>query len=162
MAPVGALFASERRGPHVEYAADRAGACRSGLPAGRQVRIYGALMQCEEPSMDASGDDRREHRRHDLKCPITVFGRGGEVLTKAETTNISGGGTYLTVPMEVLSKVQRGVNVAFSVSGSSGRARSLEGFAANARVVRHEPMADDKLVGVALAFTREIELGLSE
>ena len=112
--------------------------------------------------MAGSGDDRRQHRRHDLKCPITLFGHGGELLTKIDTTNISGGGAYLTVPVEVLSKVRVGVNVAFSVSGSSGRARNLEGFAANARVVRHEPMVDDKLAGVALAFTREMDLGLSE
>jgi len=110
--------------------------------------------------MASATRERRRHRRHDLVCPITLFGRGGEVLAKGQTTDISDSGARLAVPVDILHRLEKTVNVAFSVPGEATSNSQLEGFASNARIVRHEPMVDEDLAGVALQFARPMQLGL--
>ncbi|MDP7162645.1 MAG: PilZ domain-containing protein [Phycisphaerae bacterium] len=114
----------------------------------------------EEAKMASATRERRRHRRHDLVCPITLFGWGGKVLAKSQITDISDSGARLTVPVDVLHRLEKTVNVAFSVPGQATSNNQLEGFASNARIVRHEPMVDEDLAGVALQFARPMQLGL--
>lgn len=104
--------------------------------------------------------DRRQNKRVSITCPMTLFGRGGEVLAKSKTTNISSSGAFVTVPVEVLSSLERSVNVTFSIPRRYGEDTMLEGYAANANVVRHEAMMDDRMAGVGLEFEQPIALGL--
>jgi len=108
--------------------------------------------------MNADSDERRLHRRHELKCPITLFGRGGQVLVKACTANLSRGGVYLPVPQDVVEHLAPNVNVAFSIQDASAADHQMEGFAANAEVVRQESTDDGVYVGVALQFDRPMYL----
>ena len=105
--------------------------------------------------MENNSDERRRHKRHKMVCPITLFGRGGQVLVKAATTDLSHGGTYVTVARDVIEDMEH-VNVAFSIPRTTGH--PMEGFASNARVLRREPMDDEIHVGLALQFTQHMHL----
>jgi len=106
--------------------------------------------------MENNSNERRQHRRHKLVCPITLFGRGGQVLVKASTTDLSHGGTYVTVARNIVDDVEH-VNVAFSIPRTAAD-HQMEGFASNAKVLRQEPTDDGVHVGLALQFTHQIHL----
>ena len=106
--------------------------------------------------MDNSSNERRLHTRHKMACPITLFGRAGQVLVKASTTDLSHGGAYLTVAPDNVQDAQS-VNVAFSIP-DVGTDHKLEGFAANAKVIRQDPSDDAGLIGLALQFTQHMHL----
>ena len=106
--------------------------------------------------MENNSDERRKHRRHKLVCPITLFGRGGQVLVKAGTTDLSRGGTYVTVAQDIVDDVEN-VNVAFSIP-HTGTDHQMEGFASNAKVLRREPTDDGVHIGLALQFTEQMHL----
>jgi len=92
-----------------------------------------------------------------MACPITLFGSAGQMLVKGCTTNLSPGGAYVPVPKDAVDKVAENVNVAFSILGDAADNR-MEGFAANARVLRQEPGDDGVYVGMALQFDRPMHL----
>ena len=106
--------------------------------------------------MDNGSNERRQHKRHKLTCPITLFGRGGQVLVKASTADLSHGGAYVTVNHESL-KDAKSVNVAFSIP-NTGPDHQTEGFAANATVLRQDLCDNNGLIGLALQFTQQIHL----
>lgn len=106
--------------------------------------------------MENNVNERRRHRRHKLACPITLFGRGGQVLVKASTTDLSHGGTYLTVAQDIVDDVEN-INVAFSIPQTAAD-HKMEGFASNAKVLRREPTDDGVHVGLALQFTQQMHL----
>ena len=105
--------------------------------------------------MDNSSPERRQHRRHKMVCPITLFGRGGQVLAKANTTDLSHGGTYVTIDSDIVQDAES-LNVAFSIPNADMN-HQLEGFAANAKVIRQEA-SEENLVGLALQFTQNMHL----
>ena len=102
--------------------------------------------------------ERREHKRHDLACPIRFYDRGGVEIAHAKTTNLSDGGAFVGVPIRFLSDIGEQVNVAFSVPRSTPNTYMLEDFASEARVVRHVAMQDTDHAGIALAFSGPLEL----
>jgi len=106
--------------------------------------------------MDIGSAERRQHKRHKISCPITLFGRGGQVLAKANITDLSHGGTYVTVAPESVQDAES-LNVAFSIPNAH-ISHQLEGFAANAKVIRQEPSDQTDLVGLALQFTQQMNL----
>ena len=106
--------------------------------------------------MERNSDERRRHKRHKMVCPTTLFGRAGQVLVKASTTDLSLGGMYLTVAPDAVDDVEN-VNVAFSIP-RTGTDHRMEGFAANAKVLRQEPTDNGVHVGLALQFTQQMHL----
>ena len=106
--------------------------------------------------MESNSDERRLHRRHKLRCPITLFGRGGQVLVKASTTDLSQGGAYVTVAQNIVDDMEN-VNVAFSIPDTAPD-HQIEGFAANAKVLRQDPVNNEDQVGLALQFTQQMHL----
>ncbi|MBT3198839.1 MAG: PilZ domain-containing protein [Phycisphaerales bacterium] len=106
--------------------------------------------------MDNRSNERRQHKRHKLTCPITLFGRGGQVLVKADTADLSHGGAYVTVDHESV-KDAKNVNVAFSIP-DTGPDHQMEGFAANATVLRQDYCENNELIGLALQFTQHMHL----
>jgi len=106
--------------------------------------------------MENNPNERRRHRRHKLECPITLFGRAGQVLVKAATTDLSHGGTYVTVARDTIDD-EENVNVAFSIPRTAQEHR-MEGFASNAKVIRREPKDDGVHVGLAMQFTPQMHL----
>jgi len=105
--------------------------------------------------MDSDSNERRRHRRHKLVCPITLFGRDGQLLASASTADLSHGGMYLTVAPDSIGQADS-LNVAFSIPDTADR--SMEGFAASAKVIRQEPSEDTDRIGLALQFTRQMHL----
>jgi len=110
--------------------------------------------------MDNNSNERRQNRRHKLVCPITLFGRSGQVLVKASTTDLSHGGTYVTVARDIIDDVEN-VNVAFSIPRTAGD-HHMEGFASNAKVLRQELIDNGVHVGLALQFTRQMHLPIED
>ncbi len=106
--------------------------------------------------MESNSEERRRHKRHKMVCPITLFGRGGQVLVKAATTDLSQGGTYVSVAQDIVDDVEN-VNVAFSIPNTAAD-HQMEGFASNAKVLRQEPTDDGVHVGLALQFTHQMHL----
>ncbi len=105
--------------------------------------------------MDSNSNERRSHTRHKLICPITLFGRGGEVLVKTNTTDLSHGGTYVTVAQDRVQGAEN-INVAFSIPDTADR--QIEGFAASARIIRLDRSDQAGQIGMALQFTEQMQL----
>ncbi|MCP4375800.1 MAG: PilZ domain-containing protein [bacterium] len=101
-------------------------------------------------------DERRQHQRYARAYPITLFGQDGRVLTKANTSDLSHGGTYVTVDSDTIDDV-REINVSFSIPASE-ETHQVEGFATNTKVIRLDPTDDGDKVGVALQFSQQMQL----
>jgi hypothetical protein len=110
--------------------------------------------------MENDSTERRQHTRHKLVCPITLFGRGGQVLVKAATTDLSHGGTYVNVAQDIIDD-EENVNVAFSLPPTTEE-HQMEGFASNAKILRQEPADDGVHVGLALEFTQQMHLPIED
>jgi hypothetical protein len=78
------------------------------------------------------------------------------MLVKASTTDLSHGGTYVTVAQNSIDDATN-INIAFSIPNTEAN-HQIEGFAANAKVVRQEPVDDANQVGLALQFTQQMHL----
>ena len=104
--------------------------------------------------------ERREHKRHDLGCPIRFFDRGGVEITHAKTANISDGGAFVPVAIRFLTEIGRQVNVAFSLPRSTPNTYMLEDFASEAKIVRQTAMQRADYAGIALEFAEPLELGI--
>ena len=96
--------------------------------------------------------ERRQHKRLQLNCPIVISDKDGEVLAKTKTLNISDGGTIVLMPLGALPTFQTQVSLEFSVARSTANTYMLEPFTCQARVARHQPVADEGLAAVAFQF----------
>jgi hypothetical protein len=108
--------------------------------------------------MEPKPDERRLHKRHKLKCPITLFGLCGQVLAKTSTLDISQGGTYVTVAQNILDDIEN-VNVTFSIPSTAPN-NQIEGFATNATVLRQGQADHTGQTTLALQFTQQLHLPL--
>lgn len=99
-------------------------------------------------------DERRQHRRHELRCPAVVRGEDGEPLAETATVNISDGGAFVTVPIS--SVPQRGCSVQLDlrIPRQTTNTYMLEDVTRQATVVRHTALKDDGHAGVAMEFER--------
>jgi hypothetical protein len=104
--------------------------------------------------------ERRRHKRHELACPLSVSEQGGGVLANSRSINISDGGMLFPVPADARPKRGASVRVEFSVPRATPNTFLLEGFSAEATVVRHEPAGGDTPARVALAFQGPVDLAL--
>ena len=109
---------------------------------------------------DTQSTEKRKHPRAVLSCPISLFTQAGELVVQGKTHDISDGGALLPAPVEKLPRIDQMTNVAFSVPRSTTCTYMLEDFSCEAKVVRHQPMLDDSMAGVALQFEVPQDLGL--
>ena len=109
---------------------------------------------------DTYGYEKRKHPREVLSCPISLYTQGGELVAQGKTHDISDGGALLPLAVENLPKIEQMTNGAFSVPRSTTCTYMLEDFACDAKVVRHQPMLDDAMAGVALQFETPQDLSL--
>ena len=93
-------------------------------------------------------------------CPVSVFTRSGEFVAKGRSLDISDGGAYVSVPAEAIDRIQGRVNLTFSIPRSTENTYMLEDFACQADILRQQPLVDESLAGVAIAFTTPMNLGL--
>ena len=113
-----------------------------------------------ETDMAVQGQEQRRHKRLKLGCPVSFFTRGGKVVTKGKSLDISDGGTFVSVPIETIDQLQGRLNVTFSVPRSTENTYMLEDFACQADILRQQPLVDENLAGVAMAFANPIHLAL--
>ena len=108
--------------------------------------------------MASERQERRQHSRLKAGCPVSVFTRSGELVAKGRSLDISDGGAYVSVPAEAIDRIQGRVNLTFSIPRSTENTYMLEDFACQADVLRSQPLVDDNLAGVAMAFAHPIHL----
>lgn len=110
--------------------------------------------------MAGGGAERRQSIRMDVPCPYEVRDPSGAVLGKGRTLNIGNGGMFLPMRLDRLSEPDTTVQVRFALPRSTPNTYMLEDFSAKARVLRHQPLRDANLAGVAVQFDQPIDLGL--
>jgi len=86
---------------------------------------------------------------------------GGHRDLRAKAVNISDGGMFLTVPLtSPPPKRDEVVEVVFSLPRSTPNTRMLEEVRSTGRILRHQPLKNDRLAGVALQFTHPLDLAV--
>ncbi len=103
---------------------------------------------------------RRQHNRVKVECPVTFFTRSGEVAAKGKSVNLSNGGILVSIPVEEAGKIRGTVNLTFSVPRSTENTYMLEDFACQADILRRQALVGENSTGVAVAFTRPLNLDL--
>ena len=112
--------------------------------------------------MGNTRDERRQHRRWDMACPITLQDAAGQPLLQGRSLNVSNGGLYLTTrdgELPVGSLPER-ITVLLSVPRSTPNSFMFEEFRGDAAVVRHLPPDGQRGAGVALRFVQPLGLDL--
>ena len=104
--------------------------------------------------------DRRKYYRTDVSCPVTVSAAGHSGQAKGNTLNLSDGGALLTIPINSMPGLAERVAVQLSLPRTTPNTRMYEDLASQATVVRHQPMIDERLVGVAIRFSKVMKLNL--
>ena len=102
--------------------------------------------------------ERRRHKRHELKCPIKLRGRDGQVLLQAHTANVSDGGAFFVTGLDDLPPVGAVAPVEFALPRTTPNTRMLEDVSCNGRVVRHQMPVDGRLAGMGIQFTEPLDL----
>ena len=110
--------------------------------------------------MSKNERERRRSTRMDVPCPIQVRDPRGQFEASGRTINISDGGAMLSLPVNSLPGLAKEMKVVFSVPRLTPNTRMFEQFECPATVVRHQPLTDDMLAGMAIRFTRPLDLGL--
>ena len=114
--------------------------------------------------MAKSAVERRRHKRHRIPCPVRLLRSSkdkanGEVV-RGKTLDVSDGGAMLAVPIKAVPHLSERVRVVLSVPRETPNTRMVEEVSCEARVVRHQPLEDNEVVGVALQFQPAQTLGL--
>jgi c-di-GMP-binding flagellar brake protein YcgR len=107
-----------------------------------------------------SAVERRKHKRHAMGCSAALEtpSAGGALRSKA--VDVSDGGALLVIPIARVPRVSERVKVVLSLPRSTPNTYMVEEVACEARVIRHQPMQADDVVGVGLQFTPVQNLGL--
>lgn len=115
--------------------------------------------QAQQPS----GIERRQNKRFAIRCGAAVLASPGQAAIKVRTINVSDGGALLEVPVASVPPQAcpgESIEVTLSVPRSTANTYMVEQLASPARVIRHEMLNDNSLVGLALQFLRPLELGI--
>jgi c-di-GMP-binding flagellar brake protein YcgR len=107
-----------------------------------------------------SVDERRKHKRHRVSVVIALQRPASAEPLKSKTLDVSDGGAMLTIPIKNVPKLSERVRVLLSLPRSTANTYMVEEVACDARVVRHQPMEADDVVGIALQFSATQNLGL--
>ncbi len=110
--------------------------------------------------MTAARDERRQHRRHPLPCPVSFQAPGAGAELRSKSLNISDGGLLVSVGGHQPPPPGSRMNVQFSVPRTTPNTYLLERFRAPAIVVRHEGDPGDGSARVAVRFETPLQLGL--
>ncbi len=110
--------------------------------------------------MAAIRTERRTHQRAAVPCVITLEDSEGNVLHRTKAHNLSDGGVFLAMPIDVLPHFGAELNLSFSVPRTTSNTYMLEQFNCKARIVRHQPLVDCDTAGMGLQFTKPQDLML--
>jgi c-di-GMP-binding flagellar brake protein YcgR len=110
--------------------------------------------------MAARGEERREHKRQEVACPLWLNGGEGKAVLRGRTTNVSNGGVLVPIASGDSPVAGEVVHVKFSVPRSTPNTFLYEEFASPAVVVRCERKSEDRVPCVALRFEQPMDLGL--
>jgi hypothetical protein len=110
--------------------------------------------------MSSRAAERRRHKRQALACPVIVASPHGRVLGQTKAINLSDGGVYIPLPLDSVPTPSSRVKLVISVPRTTANTYMLEEFNCSARVLRHHPLLDEKLAGVALQFVESVQFGL--
>lgn len=110
--------------------------------------------------MTGQRQQRRQHNRVKVECPVTFFTRSGEAAAKGKSVDLSNGGIFVSVPVEEAGDIRGTVNLTFSVPRSTENTYMLEDFACQADILRSQALVDENSTGVAVAFTKPLDLDL--
>ena len=110
--------------------------------------------------MHGTPSEKRQHKRTELAFSFTLRGGESEVISKTKSLNISDGGALVSVPVDAVPEFGSNLHVCFSVPRKTPNTYMLEDFLCSGRVVRHQPLEDNRLVGVALEFSQPLQLAL--
>ena len=105
-------------------------------------------------------DERRRHKRTDLSCRVTVSCGKRDRQATGKTMNVSDGGAVLSLPVKSLPELKEMVHVRLSLPRSTPNTHMIEEFDTQATVLRHELLHDDRYAGMAIRFTKGVDLGL--
>lgn len=104
--------------------------------------------------------ERREHARTDIICSVTLTGKADSEKIRGEAINLSDCGAMFTIPMRRMADLTPNVKMKISVPRATANTHMLEQVATEATVVRHQPMVDEELAGVAVRFSTPLNLQL--
>ena len=110
--------------------------------------------------MGYQGPERRRHKRHEMACPLALLGADGAATARSKTIDLSDGGLLVSLPDDRAPESGAGLRVKLSVPRSTPNTYMLEEFGSSATVVRREPLAGKRLIGVALQFGEPLRLGI--
>ena len=108
--------------------------------------------------------ERRKYQRFELPIPVEILGYDGRVLVKGTTAVISDGSLMMFISAKVAPKLDSIVEVRLSIlephqEGCPDRAKEI---LCKARVVRHRPIDEGRLIGVAMQYLQPLDLKLEE
>ena len=104
--------------------------------------------------------ERRRHKRMELACRATISSDKCGRQATGKTMNVSDGGAALSLPIESLPELKEMVRVRLSIPRSTPNTHMIEEFDTQATVLRHELLHDDRYAGMAIRFTKGVDLGL--
>jgi c-di-GMP-binding flagellar brake protein YcgR len=107
----------------------------------------------------ARAAERRQDKRFPLACPVVLLDDEKDSPLKARTVNVSDGGLLLSMPSEAAPEQDRRLTVRLLVPRSTPNTYMLEEFVGQARVLRHQELADDSSA-VAVQFVKRLRLDL--
>jgi c-di-GMP-binding flagellar brake protein YcgR len=107
-----------------------------------------------------SAVERRKFKRHNIGCAVALQRPASQGPVASKTVDVSDGGALLVIPIKNVPRLSERVNVVLALPRSTANTYMVEEVACEARVVRHQPMEDDEVVGVALQFNPVQKLGL--
>ena len=107
--------------------------------------------------MKSKRKEHRQHARHRLACPVTLFSPRQEFPVTSGIANVSDGGLYVRVPASAAQEMGPKVSISFCVPRRNGLP---EVFAARADILRRDSDDHDQDCGLALRFRQALELNL--
>ena len=111
--------------------------------------------------MATRNTERRRHKRYPLPCPARISTGTGSQEAQGRTVNVSDGGVFVAVPLSwPLPACDEAVDVVFSLPRSTPNTYMLEEVRSTARVLRHQPLKNDRLAGLALQFAKPLDLAV--
>lgn len=99
-----------------------------------------------------------------MSIPVEILGDNGCTLAKGATADISDGGLMLFMPGKVAPKLGSVVGVHLSIleHHQAGCPDKTKEISCMARVVRHRPIDEGRLIGVGLQYLQPLDLKLEE
>lgn len=95
-----------------------------------------------------------------MVCAITIGHEPAADRVRGKALNISDGGAMLAIPVGALNGLAPDVHLTISVPRVTVNTRMYERVDTEATVIRHQPMVDHDIAGVAVRFSAPLDLQL--